>query len=341
MGEVRVGVVGAGGMGSRHARNLVSRVPGARVVAVADADVARARALAAECGAARAYEDGRELVADPEVDAVVVASPDPTHAGYVLACLEAAKPVFCEKPLATRLDEARAVVQREVALGRRLVQVGFQRRYDPEFRALRRALLDGAVGRPVLYRAWHRNVRAAFAPDSSAAVLVNAAIHDLDEVRWLSGQEVDVVHSVVGCRVDSSLAEGVYDLQLIQLGLRDGALALVELNLSAAYGYEVGIEVSGDRGTVTAGLPGGVVTRAEGRCTRGVPPDWLERFDAAYAAEVAAWVDHVRRGQPWPSAWDGYASLAVAEACAESLATGRPVRVALEAAPPLYGKEDR
>jgi myo-inositol 2-dehydrogenase/D-chiro-inositol 1-dehydrogenase len=336
---VRVGVVGAGGMGTRHARNLRGRAAGVRIVAVADADVARAQALAEECGAARVYRDGRELVADPDVEAVVVASPDPTHADYVLACLDARKPVFCEKPLATRPSEARAIVEREVALGRRLVQVGFQRRYDAEFRAVRRAIVEGAVGRPVLYRAWHRNVRAAYAPDSNAAVLVNAAIHDLDEVRWLSGQEVEVVHAVTGCTVDRSLAQGVFDLQLIQLGLADGALALVELNLSAAYGYEVGVEVCGDRGTVTAGLPGGVVVRSEGRCGRAVAQDWLERFDDAYAAELAAWVDRVRRGDPWPDAWDGYASLVLAEACEEALARGGPVRVDLEPRPALYARE--
>lgn len=336
---LRVGVVGAGGMGTRHARNLLTRATGARVVAVADADVERARSLAAECGAGRVYEDGRALVSDPEVDAVVVASPDPTHADYVLACLDAGKPVFCEKPLATRSDQARAIVDREVAVGRRLVQVGFQRRYDAEFRALRRALSEGAVGRPVLYRAWHRNVRAAYAPDSNAAVLVNAAIHDLDEVRWLSGQEVSVVHAVTGCTVDRSLAPGVFDLQLIQLGLADGALALVELNLSAAYGYEVGVEVCGDRGTLTAGLPGGVVLRSDGRCARAVAADWLERFDDAYAAELAAWVDNLRRDDPWPDAWDGYAALVLAEACGKALAEGGPVRADLGPRPSLYARE--
>ena len=333
---MRVGVVGAGGMGTHHARNLLERAQGVRITAVADADPGRARTLAELCGALRVYEDGRELVADPHVDAVVVASPDATHADYVLACVEAGKPVFCEKPLATRSGPARAIVEREVALGRRLVQVGFQRRYDPEFQALRRAVLEGAVGRPVLYRAWHRNVRAAYAPQSSAEVLANAGIHDFDELRWLSGQEVEVVHGVVGRTVDPSLPEDVFDLQLIHLGLQGGALALVELNLSAAYGYEVGVEVCGDRGSLTAGLPGGLMVRAEGGCGRRVPPDWLHRFEEAYAAEVVGWVDRVKRGDPWPDAWDGYVALVVAEACAEALATGRPARVVPEPRPSLY-----
>lgn len=334
--RLQVGVVGAGGMGSRHARNLLRSGEGVRIVAVADADLGRAEKLAAECGASRIYQDGRELIADPEVEAVVVASPDPTHAGYVWACLEADKPVFCEKPLATRAEEARAIVDREVEVRRRLVQVGFQRRYDPEFQALRKALAEGAAGRPVLYRMWHRNVRASFPPDSNTAVLVNAAIHDLDEVRWLSGQEVQVVHSVVGCAVDASLAPGVFDLQLIQLGLWDGALAVVELNLSAGYGYEVGVEVCGDRGSLTAGLPRGVVVRSSGRCGTPVPTDWLERFEDAYLAEVVGWVANLRQGSPWPHAWDGYVSLLLAEACAASLATGKPVRLPPQASPPLY-----
>ncbi|MCS7234448.1 MAG: Gfo/Idh/MocA family oxidoreductase [Armatimonadetes bacterium] len=214
--------------------------------------------------------------------------------------------------------------------------MGFQRRYDPDLQALWRLIRNGVVGKPVLYRTWHRNARAAYGPRSNAEVLVNSAIHDLDEVRWLSGQEVRAVRSVVGCRVDRSLAEGVFDLQLIQLELGDGALALVELNLSAGYGYEVGAEVCGERGSITAGLPAGAFVRVEGDARVHVPADWLERFDAAYAAEVAAWVEHVRAGQAWPHAWDGYASLVVAEACAEALATGRPVSLTPEPPPPLY-----
>jgi myo-inositol 2-dehydrogenase/D-chiro-inositol 1-dehydrogenase len=334
--ELRVGVVGAGGMGSRHARNLLGQ--GAAVVAVADSDPERARSLAEACGGARTYEDGAELVRDPDVEAVVVASPDPTHARYVLACLQAEKPVFCEKPLATTVQDAEEVVRRELACGRRLVQVGFQRRYDPEFRALRRAVEEGLVGRPVLFRAWHRNARAAHGPPgSNEAVIVNSAIHDLDELRWLAGAEVEVVHAVVGRSVDPSLGEGILDLQVMQLGLTGGALALVELNLSAGYGYEVGVEVVGDQGSLSAGLPSGVVARREGRCGVSVPGDWLARFEDAYAAEVASWVDTLRSGgPPWPHAWDGYAALVAARACAHALRTGGAVRLTAENPPPLY-----
>ncbi len=323
-------------MGSRHARNLLAC--GAVVVAVADRDLDRAQALAELCGGARTYADGVELIRDRDVEAVVVASPDPTHAHYVLACLEMGKPVFCEKPLATAVEDAEEVVRREVAGGRRLVQVGFQRRYDREFRALHRALQEGVVGRPVLFRAWHRNARAAYPPPgSNEAVIVNAAIHDLDELRWLAGTEVEVVYSVVGRSVDVSLGEGIYDLQVMQLGLASGALALVELNLSAGYGYEVGVEVVGESGSLSAGLPAGLVIRREGRYGVPVPPDWLVRFEDAYAAEVASWVDALQSGRPlWPHAWDGYAALACARACAHALSTGTAVRVATQSPPPLY-----
>jgi len=334
---VRVGVVGAGGMGTRHAQTLLASKM-AEVVAVADVDRGRAEGLAAALGAGRIYQEGRELAQDTKVDAVVVTSPDPTHAEYVLACLDAGKPVFCEKPLAMNSQEAWSIVQREVRIGRRLVQVGFQRRYDSEFQELRRAIGKGEVGKPILYRAWHRNVRTSHGvPESNETVLINSAIHDFDEIRWLSGHEIAVVHSVVGQTVDHSVPKGIFDLQLIQLGLEDGSLAFIELNLSAAYGYEVGVEVIGDRGTVTAGLPGGLLYRREERIGQRVPRDWLERFDAAYTAEMAAWLHAVREGKPpWPHAWDGYVSLVVAEACAEYLRTGRSVRMGLPPRPDLY-----
>src|SRR3990170_3695000 len=152
MNELGVGVVGAGGMGSRHARN-VTAIKGASLIAVMDTDQVRAGRLAAELDA-KPFGDARGLIEHPDVQAVVVASPDSTHADLVMACLGAGKPVLCEKPLASTVEQAAAIVDWEVATGRRMVQVGFMREYDQAHRAVREAVANGVIGRPFLTARW-------------------------------------------------------------------------------------------------------------------------------------------------------------------------------------------
>src|SRR5512141_1384553 len=152
-----VGVIGTGGMGPRHALNLHRAVGNARVAAVYDLDQDRARQVAGRCGQARVSADPETLINDPHVDAVLVASPDEAHARLTLACLQAGKPILSEKPLATTVDEAVRVLEAEVSVGQRLVSVGYMRRFDPQHMAVKAAVADGALGRPLLFKGVHRN----------------------------------------------------------------------------------------------------------------------------------------------------------------------------------------
>ena len=325
---VSVGVIGTGGMGARHARNLHDHVSQARVAAVMDADLDRARSVAADCGA-RVFEDADELIRADDVQAVVIASPDPTHPVLTLECLRQNKPVLCEKPLATTAADAKSVVDAESRLGRSLVQVGFMRRYDPRHVAVKNALDSGAVGQPILFKGWHRN-QEPFPGVTSELVVISACIHDLYSAQWLLGQEIEEVF-IRGTSTQRSNAAGegeVLDLQLVQLVLSGGCLATIELNMNARYGYEVGVEVTGEHGIAgTEPSQGAVVRRDEARA-QPVDADWLERFDTAYRIEIQQWVESVQRGSAGgPSAWDGYTTLLAAEACLRSLESGMPEKV--------------
>ncbi len=340
MTPLAIGVIGAGAMGARHATNLATLIPGARVAGIYDLDGARARAVAASCDAT-AFDDPTALIYDARVSAIIVVSPDPTHAAFVQECLRADKPVLCEKPLATTAAEALAIVESERALGRRMVSVGFMRRFDPHHLAVRDAVASGAIGRAVLFKGVHRNV--GIAPDLPAAtVITNSSIHDLDSARWLLGQEVREVY-VSGVRTRATFSEGTRDMLLFQLTLGGGCLATIETSVAVEYGYEVSAEIVGERGTAMTAQPDGALLRASAHRGVFVPPSHLDRFQQAFVPELIDWVESIQRGRPFAgaSAWDGYMATLVAEACIESLQRGAPVSVPQPERPALYASDRR
>jgi myo-inositol 2-dehydrogenase/D-chiro-inositol 1-dehydrogenase len=330
-----VGVVGTGMMGQFHVERLASSVPDARVVAVSDVNVEGAKQVAERVGA-RAYADGHELIGDDQVQAVLIASPGFTHEEFTLACLAADKPVLCEKPLAPTIDACLRVLEAEAAKPRRLVQVGFMRRYDNDFQALKATVDAGRVGRPLLLHCRHRNatVPPGFTTDM---MITDSVVHDIDVTRWLLGQEI-VAATVLKPRPSSLAPEGLEDPQLVLLETAQGVLVDVESFVTCQYGYDIRYELVGESGTVALGEQPGVQVRAEGGHHGPIPADFRERFAAAYQSELEEWVSGVLDGRVvGPSAWDGYATQAVAEAGVESQTKGGRVTVELAERPPLYG----
>ena len=205
--RLRVGVIGTGAMGLAHARTLAESVPAAEVVRVFDMDTERAKEVAHGVGA-EAADSAEALVAD--VDAFVVASPDFTHADLAVAGIEAGKHVLCEKPLAVTADDARRVVDAEVAAGRRFVQVGFNRRFDPGFVDLKSAITDGSLGHVRVLHGVHRNASNSTSTDD-ATLVTGSMIHELDTFRWLLDGEI------VAIRVESPVVDGFRDPQVATL----------------------------------------------------------------------------------------------------------------------------
>lgn len=335
-----IGVIGAGAMGAAHCRTIARTVSGATLAAVADADEDRAAAAAGEAPGARVHDDPRALIADPDVDAVLVASSDATHEAFVLACLEAEKPVLCEKPLAPTAEASISVVEAEAALGRRLVQIAFMRRYDAGYRAVKGRLDAGRVGAALMVHCAHRNPSAP--PTwTSEMHITSAATHEFDVTRWLLGQEV--VSATVRTPRSSALApDGVRDPQLILLETERGVLVDVEVFVNARYGYDIRCEVVGESGTLTLAPPTSVEIRDAGSEGREVDDDFRARFVDAYRVQLQAWVDGLAADRAdGPSAWDGYAAAAIADACLESLASGGTAAVRAAPRPELYARGRR
>lgn len=315
---VRVGIVGAGIMGADHALTVQRFVSGAEVSLLADPDLQRAGAAAQAVGA-RAVDDPFGLVASDEVDAVVVASPDATHPALVRACVEAGKPVLCEKPLSPTLADSAALLN---DLGERasLVSLGFMRRFDPGYTDLRATVVAGTVGAPVVVHSTGRGVSSGPGATSESAV-TNSAIHDLDIVAWLLGSPVTEV-SWHAPRQTSAAAFA--DPQLILLRTADGVLSTVDMFLNARYGYDVRCEVVGESGTASLREP--ARTEVDSALARGhaYAADWRPRFAEAYRLELQAWVDSLGGGEAGPlaTAYDGLVASAVADAVITSMHAG-------------------
>jgi myo-inositol 2-dehydrogenase/D-chiro-inositol 1-dehydrogenase len=325
MTDVRVGVIGAGNMGAEHVSILRQFVSHATVTMVADPYAEQLGRVAAAAGA-RATVDPYALIADPLVDAVVIASPDETHPDLTVAAIRAGKPVLCEKPLALSVAECVRVVEEEQHAGRRLVSVGFMRRFDPAYVALKAELAAGTCGNPLTIRCVHRTVSYDSGADRYRSITASA-VHEYDIVRWLLGSAITEV-SWHAPRV--SAAAAFPDPQLILLHAESGVLAVAELFQNARYGYEIRCEVVGETGTMSIANPQRLVIDSAGTETTRFPADWRARFADAYRLELQAWIDAITAGSEpaLATAHDGLVTAAVAEAVIASM-KGDGLRVAV------------
>jgi myo-inositol 2-dehydrogenase / D-chiro-inositol 1-dehydrogenase len=333
---VRVGVIGVGMIGQDHIRRLTTVLSGCTVVAVTDVDGARAQEVGEALPGARVHATGQELVDDPDVDAVLVASWGPTHEEYVLAAIASGKPVFCEKPLATTQEACLRILDAEVAVGRRLVQVGYMRRYDAAYRALKEVVDSGTIGAPLMLHSAHRNPSVPSHYTREMAI-TDTAVHDIDVVRWLLGEEIVAARVLTPRR--SRQGGELQDPLFMLFETESGALVDVETSVNIRYGYDIRGEVVGEDGTAALGESSLVLVRRGGGATTPVPADWRERFIRAYDVELQEWVDACAAGEcGGPSSWDGYAVAAVSDAAVEALRSGNRVTVELRERPDLYAK---
>ncbi len=335
---VRVGVIGVGVIGQDHVRRISQVLTGGAVVAVTDVDAARAAQVAAGLPGAVVHATAQDLIGDNEVDAVLVASWGPAHEEQVLAAIGAGKPVFCEKPLAPAKDACLRIIDAEMARGRRLVQVGFMRRYDAGYQAMKATLEDGGIGAPLLMHCAHRNPSVPPYGFTTEMIISDSAVHEIDLVRWLFDEEI-VAASVFKPRRTSKAAEELHDPLIVQLEMASGILVDDEVFVNAGYGYDVRGEVVCENGTVALADVGEVTLTANGRRGGRVPADWRDRFVRAYDAELQDWLTAVAAGtSTGPGSWDGFAAAAVTDSCLEALRTGHRTAVSLPERPDFYAK---
>ncbi len=333
---LRFGVIGTGMIGRDHARRIVHVLSGADVTAVTDVNRANAESCARDVAPrARVFDDGHALINDQSVDAVAVCSWGPTHEEFVLAAIAAGKPVFCEKPLATTAEGARRIVEAESRFGRRLVQVGFMRRYDRGYVALKKTV-DGEIGAPLMVHAKHRNPEVGDSYTTPMAI-IDTAIHEIDVLRWLLDD--DYVSAQVICpRKSRHASSHLADPQIVLLETKKGIRIDVEIFVNCKYGYDIQCEVVGEEGVAYLPEPLAITTRRNAMLGQPVLMDWKQRFIDSYDTELQAFITAAAQGTATgPSAWDGYAANVTSDACV--LAQSKPGQtfpVSLPVRPSLY-----
>ncbi len=331
---IRIAVIGAGLMGADHAKIVANELPGASLQVICDMDQSRARGVADAYGAADVATDPEAVINRADVDAVIVASPDFTHAPLSKACIAAGKRVLCEKPLSQSVTECVEVMDAEIAAGEKFVQLGFMRRYDQAYVEMKAALDNGTLGRALMMHNFHRNVETPASDFTGAMAITNSAPHEFDVIRYVLNTEFSSVAVWQPKRSDSVVAPVVMVLETA-----NGQIVNIEVNNNAAYGYDVRAELIGENGAIA--MNNVAYTRTDLKLSNSTryDADWRTRYAEAYRRQNSAFLDFVRTGvfpEIGSNCWDGYCAAVVANTGARALAEGVKLPVTMMAKPEFY-----
>jgi len=331
--RLRIGVIGAGRIGRVHAEALRFRVPEADVRAISDVRLDAATDASQTFGIPKACEDYHELLNDREIDAVIICSPTDTHARIIGEAAKAGKHIFTEKPIDLELSKIDAALAAVASAGVKF-QVGFNRRFDPNFKALADQVRAGKIGKPHLVRITSRDPSPP--PVSyiqvSGGLFLDMAIHDFDMARYVGGEEVEEVYATGNCLVDPAIGKaGDIDTAVIVLKYRSGAICTIDNSRQAVYGYDQRLEVFGSQGCLLAS--NNAPTRTELWTAKSLEAPkplhfFLERYMDSYVAEMREFVRCVQTGaEPSCTGDDGRKAVVLGLAAGRSLKEGRPVKI--------------
>ena len=332
-GILRFGVIGTGRIGKIHAENLVNRVPCVEVAALADIDQKSAQETAGRLHIATVYTDYHDILSDPSIDAVAICSSTDTHAQIVNEAARAGKHIFCEKPVDHDLDKIDAALEAVKQAGVKL-QIGFNRRFDPNFANVREMVAQGKVGIPHILRITSRDPNPP--PISyvkvSGGMFLDMTIHDFDMARFLIGSEVEEVFTVAGVMVDPAIGEaGDVDTAIITLRFANGTIGTIDNSRKAVYGYDQRVEVFGSGGMVQAfnNTPhNDVYANADGVTSAKPLFFFLERYTESFIAEMKAFVKSIQEDLTPPvTGIDGRIPVVIGMAAKKSYLENRPVKL--------------
>jgi len=329
------GIIGAGRIGRLHAENIASCYRNVKLKSVSDLYYENLHEWAGNIGIENLTGDYRDIINDPEIDAVLICSPTDTHAQISIEAAKSGKHIFCEKPVDMDPDRIREVLKQVDASGV-IFQVGFNRRFDRNFRKAWKTVREGKVGDIHIIRITSRDP-APPAPEYikvSGGIFMDMTIHDFDMVRYLSGSEATEVYATGSAMIDRSIAElGDIDTAAVVLKFENGAIGIIDNSRKAVYGYDQRIEVFGSKGCVTVSNETdslAVISNESGVWSEKPKYFFLERYKESFIIEIGEFIESILNGKKPPvDGIDGLNSVLIAKAAKESLLKGKPVKVEL------------
>jgi len=333
MERIRIGIIGAGRIGRLHAENLTYYIPEATVVAIADVAPQAAEECAHDLEIPRAFEGPTPIFEDRNVEAVLICSSTDTHASLIEQAAEAGKHIFCEKPIALdipAIDRSLAAVERAGVL----LQIGFNRRFDPNFRRAHELVAAGKIGKPHVLRITSRDPEPPPLEyvKVSGGLFLDMMIHDFDMARYLMADEVEEVYAAGAVLVDPRIGNlGDVDTAAVTLRFRSGAIGVIDNSRRAIYGYDQRAEVFGEKGTITVSNPKSntaVLSDSSGDSGPPLYHFFTDRYTEAYIAEMAAFIGSIKGGKTPPvTGRDGKIPVVMGYAAKRSYEEHRPVRL--------------
>ncbi len=322
-------------MGTDHIIRINTRMSGAIVTAIVEPDAKRAAEALKQAPEAKQFANISEAIESGLIDAALVATPGAFHEEVLLPIIAAELPVLCEKPMTPDVPSALRVVEAEVAGGKKIIQVGFMRRFDEGYIELQKQISSSALGELLALHCAHRNPSV---PDwyGNEMLIADSVSHEIDIVRFLTGSPI-VSAEVKQLKRNKLAPERLNEPILVLLETESGVIATVEMNVSVQFGYQVITEAVFQKGLSEIGRSNGMTTWEAGRSSTAEHISYLTRFARAYDDEIQSWINAAKIGQiGGPNAWDGYLSVAVVDAGLKSLKTGERVSATYVAKPALY-----
>ena len=333
---LQIGVIGCGGMGRSHIDRITNRTQGAQVVAVSDVFEEGAKKGAEIAGeGCKVYTDSKQLINDPDVDAIVIVSPGFAHCEDLLEAIKAGKRVFCEKPLCTTADDCKKVMDAEAASGKHLIQLGFMRRYHKGYIQIKDAIKTGEYGDPLIMHCTHRNPEVPESYNTPMAVH-DTVIHEIDLCHWMVDDDYESVQ-VIMPKQTRYIHKNCKDPQIMIMRTKSGITIDVECFVNCLFGYDINCEVVCEKAALKMGTPIAPFIKKDATLSTEVSTDCFVLFKEAYDEEIQNWVDCADKGIiEGPNTWDGYLAAVTADALVKAQESGQIEKVVTVEKPEFY-----
>ena len=329
--KLKVGIIGAGRIGKVHAMSIKNLIPEVEIKAISDVYIEAAKDVCNRHGIPYAFNDYKDILKDPEIDAVLICSPTDTHAQIAIEAAEAKKHIFCEKPVDLNVERVKEVME-AVERNNVKIQIGFNRRFDHNFAKVKELIDSGQLGEIHVIKITSRDPEP---PNinyvkTSGGLFLDMTIHDFDMARYLTGSEVKEVYAIADCKIDPSIGkEGDVDTAVITLKFENGVIGVIDNSRKAVYGYDQRVEVFGSKGmarTENDTPSTAVLSIVEGIISEKPKYFFLERYMDSFAEEMKAFIHAIINDKkPLVSVMDGLKSLEIGLAAKESHRLGVPV----------------